>query len=410
MNSAAEHRPFWRSPTAILLAGSFCVLMAFGLRASFGLFLNPMNLELEWGVATFSFAIALQNILWGAFQPFASAAAEKWGTGRVIVFGGLLYACGLYLMAAPSDPFMFHMSAGVMVGMAQSACALAVVLGAVGRAMPAEKRSWGLGIVTAAGAAGQFTVVPVGQVFISSFGWSTAYLLMALLAMVIVLCAVPLKGRADALPASGQQDGSLSLTEALREASVHRGYWLLTLGFFVCGFHVAFVGFHLPKYLTDAGLPAETGAWSLALIGIFNVIGSYYAGVLGDKRRKKYLLSYLYLARSVVILVFILTPVSTLSVILFSSALGVLWLSTVPLTSGLVAQIFGTRYMGTLFSIVFFSHQIGSFLGVWLGGYLYDMSGTYMPVWWAGGALGVIAAALHWPINDRQVVRLAPAE
>jgi len=410
MSAAAEHRPFWRSPTAILWAGSLAVLMAFGVRASFGLFQKPMIADLGWGRETFAFAMALQNILWGAFQPFAAAAAEKWGTARIVVLGGILYASGLYLMAISMDPMTFHLGAGVLIGMAQSACALAVVLGAVGRAMPDHKRTKGLGIVMAAGAAGQFTVVPVGHVLIAGFDWSTAYLLMIVFAMIIVVCAFPLTGKADAPKKAVEPTDNMTLSETLREAGTHRGYWLLTIGFFVCGFHVAFVGIHLPAYLTDLGMPAATGAWSLMLIGIFNVFGSFYAGVLGDKWRKKNLLSYLYLARSAVILAFILTPISTVSVVLFSSALGILWLSTVPLTSGLVAQIFGTQYMGTLFSIVFFSHQIGSFLGIWLGGYLFDAFGTYMPVWWAGVALGVIAATLHWPINERQVVRLAPAE
>jgi len=402
----------WRRPMIILIAGSLCVLVAMGLRASLGLFLTPMTLDLGWTRETFAVALAIQNLLWGAFQPFASAAAERWGTGRIIALGGVLYASGLYVMSVSIDPLAFQFSAGLMIGMAQSGCALAVVLSAVSRVMPPEKRSWGLGVVTSVGAAGQFSVVPLGQFFLGQYGWSTSYLLLATLAIIILVCAIPLQGRAAAPGSSNgtaNADAS-SLTSALREAAKHRGYWLLTLGFFVCGFHVAFVAVHLPAYLTDMGMAPTAGAWSLSLIGLFNVIGAYVAGTLGDKFRKKNLLSYLYLSRSVVILIFILMPVTKVSVVIFSVFLGLLWLSTVPLTSGLVAQIFGTRYMGTLFGIVFFSHQIGSFSGIWLGGYLYDVFGTYMPVWWAGVALGIASAVIHWPINDETVLRAAPAE
>jgi len=402
----------WRTPLIILIAGALCALIAFGLRASLGLFQIPMVTDLAWERESFALALAIQNLMWGAFQPFASAAAERWGTGRIIALGGLLYASGLYFMSVSVDPLAFHLSAGLMVGMAQSGCALAVVLGAVGRAMPAHRRSWGLGIVTAAGAAGQFTVVPIGQMFLGAYGWSTSYTLLALFAIIILACAIPLQGKVE----SGNRNKSeptrdaTSLRAALGEAMQHKGYWLLTLGFFVCGFHVAFIGVHLPAYLTDLGMPDETGAWSLSLIGLFNVLGAYMAGHLGDKYRKKHMLSYLYFTRSVVILIFILAPISTVSVVLFSMAMGILWLSTVPLTSGLVAQMFGIRYMGTLFAIVFFSHQVGSFLGIWLGGYLYDSFGTYMPVWWAGVGLGIAAAILHWPINDSAVLRTQPAE
>jgi len=295
----------------------------------------------------------------------------------------------------------------LMIGAAQSGCALAVVLAAVGRAMPPKKRSLGLGCVTSVGAAGQFTIVPLGQVFLVNFGWSQSYLLLAAVSLFILVGAFLIRDRKKPsanMRAVVTNNPVFGMVETLRLASRHRGYWLLTAGFFVCGFHVAFIAIHLPAYLTDLGMPPGTGAWSLSLIGLFNVIGAFSAGVLGGKRSKKYLLSGLYTLRSVTILVFILIPVSTASVMVFSIAMGILWLSTVPLTSGLVAQIFGIRYMGTLFAIVFFSHQIGSFLGVWLGGVLYDAYGTYMPVWWLGVALGLISALLHLPINDQTAV------
>ena len=391
-------------PIAILAAGSVCVLLGVGLRASLGLYLKPMSVDLGWGREVFALAMALQNLLWGAFQPFASAMADKWGTGRVVALGGLLYAGGLYLMGVSADPLAFHFSAGLLIGMAQSGCALAVVLGAVGKAMPEEKRSLGLGIVTACGAAGQFTVVPVGQVFLNQYGWSTSYFLLAALAMSILVCAVFLRGKPDAAKAAPKDAAAdLGMGEMLGLASRHRGYWLLTAGFLVCGFHVAFIGVHMPAFLSDQGLPAEAGAWSLALIGLFNGFGSFAAGVMGGRWSKKYLLSALYTLRSLTILIFILMPVTMTSVMVFSAAMGILWLSTVPLTSGLVAQMFGTRYMGTLFGIVFFSHQVGSFLGVWLGGKFFDLYGTYDPIWWAGIALGLISALLHWPINEKTV-------
>jgi len=394
----------WRTPMVVLLAGALVVLVVFGLRASFALFLKPMSLDLGWGREVFALAMATQNLMWGVAQPFASAIAEKWGAGRVIAGGGILYGIGIYTMAHATDPLTLNLTGGVLIGMAQAGGGLAVVLGAVGRVLPAERRTFGLGLVTAAGAAGQFTILPCGQAWMTAGSeWLPALLILATGSIIIVLCGFPLAGRPDIRGAAKTVvENDPGLSGALREASKHRGYWLLTLGFFVCGFHVAFVGVHLPAHLTDLGMSEEWGAWSLALIGIFNVIGSFTAGFLGDRFRKKNLLTILYFTRSVVILIFIMVPVSPVSVILFSASLGLLWLSTVPLTSGLVAQMFGPRYMGTLFGIVFLNHQIGSFLGVWLGGYFFDTTGSYMPVWWAGVALGVIAALVHFPIKDKE--------
>ncbi|MCP5367255.1 MAG: MFS transporter [Hyphomicrobiales bacterium] len=408
---APPPRSTWRTPMVILAAGSMVLLLVFGLRASLGLYLKPMSVDLGWGRETFAFALAMQNLLWGAFQPFSAAIAEKWGAGRVIAAGGLLYAGGLWMMSTTADPLSFQISAGLLLGMAQAGGGTSIVLGAVGRAMPAERRSWAMGLITAAGAAGQFTVVPLGQAFLNAYGWPTAFVLLAVLALAMVLCAPALKGRSEAHgPHLTAGEAAFGLVDQLKEASRHRGFWLLTAGFFVCGFHVAFIAVHMPAYITDLGLPAGLGAWSLSLIGLFNVIGSYGAGVLGGKGRKKHLLSYLYLLRAVAIALFLFIPASTTTVLAFSVAMGLLWLSTVPLTSGLVAQIFGVRYMGTLFGIVFFSHQIGSFLGVWLGGKLYDTTGSYDGIWWAGIALGIAAAIVHWPIDDKQVDRLAEAE
>ena len=395
----------WRTPMVVLAAGAIVVLLVFGLRASFGLFLKPMSADLGWGREVFAFAMAVQNLMWGATQPFASAIAEKWGAGRVVAFGGILYGAGLVMMAYATDPLTLNLTAGVMIGMAQAGGGLAVVLGAVARALPANRRTFGLGVVTAAGATGQFSVVPGAQALMTAgIDWLPALLILATSAVVIVACGIPLAGKPNMQSAAENAvRRDLGLTAALREASGHRGYWLLTLGFFVCGFHLAFISIHLPAYLTDMGMAAEWGAWSLALIGAFNVVGSFGAGMLGDRYRKKSLLSGLYVLRSLSLLYFILAPVSEVSVMVFSSALGLLWLSTIPLTSGLVAHMFGPRYMGTLFGVVFFSHQVGSFMGVWMGGYFYDTTGSYLPVWWAGVALGIIAALLHWPIREEPV-------
>lgn len=408
MNAIAKP---YRLPVLILAAGAISVLMGMGLRASLGLYLKPMSLDLGWGRETFALAMAMQNLLWGAFQPFAAGIAEKWGTGRVVAFGGVLYAVGLYMMAEVSDPLVFQLSAGLLLGMAQSGCALAVVLGAVGRILPEERRGFGLGLITACGAAGQFTVVPIGQVFLNQYGWSTSYMLLALSALVIVVCGFFLSGERAAGAAERERTATpeQSLSATLRLAAGERSYWLLTAGFFVCGFHVAFIGVHMPAFLSDAGLPPEAGAWSLALIGVFNVLGSFGSGMLGNRFSKKYLLSGLYTLRAVTIIAFISFPITITTVVLFSIAMGILWLSTVPLTSGLVAVMFGTRYMGTLFSVVFFSHQVGSFLGVWMGGYLYDTTGSYMPVWWAGIIIGLLSAVLHLPISERTVPQTANA-
>ena len=401
MNTPAGKVSF---PTVIVVAGCVAVLLGMGIRGSQGLYLKPMSVDLGWGREIFAFAMALQNLLWGAFQPFAAAMTEKWGTGRVVAGGGVLYAIGLYIMSISTDPLTFNFSAGLLLGMAQSGCALGAILGAVGRALPDSTRTFGLGMVTAAGAAGQFTVVPIGQAFLSHYGWSTSFVLLGLLSIIIVFAAYFLRGRPPEEKTEAPADGSapaLGMGGMLSLASKDTSFWFLTSGFFVCGFHVAFITVHMPAYLDDKGLPTELGAYSLMLIGLFNVLGSFIAGYMGGRFSKKYLLSMLYTLRAITIAIFIMVPISTPSVLVFSVAMGLLWLSTVPLTSGLVAVIYGTRYMGTLFGIVFFSHQVGSFLGVWLGGYFYDTTGSYDPIWWAGIVLGFAAALLHWPIREQ---------
>ena len=395
--------PGWRTPLVILIAGCLLAVLSFGIRASFGLFLSPMSDEFGWGREVFAIAIAVQNLLWGLCQPVAGAVADRYGSGRVLATGALVYAAGLFLMSGASTPGVLMLSTGVLVGVGVSGASFAIVLAAFARLVPEDKRSWALGLGTAAGSAGQFFVVPLGQGFISAYGWSTALTLLGFMALIMVPLSPALTGRSER-GAAFQSAGS-----ALKEAFKHPSYILLTLGFFVCGFHVAFIQVHLPPYITDMGLDAGLAAWALALVGAANIVGALTSGMLGARFSKKYLLSGLYFARAVVIALFVLLPISPASVLIFSAAMGLLWLSTVPLTSGLVAQFFGTRHMAMLFGVVFFSHQIGSFLGVWLGGYVFDLTGSYDIVWWGSVALGLAAAAVHWPIREAPVARLAGA-
>ena len=397
----------WRSiPALVIAGGALITLIAIGVRSSFGLFLQPVSHDLGFGRGVFAFSIALQNLIWGAAQPFAGAIADRYGTGRVVAVGAFLYGLGLLIMARSSDALTLTIGAGFFVGVGLAATGFPVIFAAVSRAVPDKHRSLVLGLTTAAGSVGQFLLVPVGQLFLASYGWPLAFVLLGLVSFVIAPLAAMVAGKPK-LPVVGLP--THTMRAALGEAARHPGYRLLNAGFFVCGFHVAFIATHLPAYLGDIGLPVGTGAWALALIGLFNIVGSFSAGVLGGRLSKKYLLTTIYAARAVVITLFVIAPVSELTVLLFAASIGLLWLSTVPLTSGLVAQIFGPRYMATLFGVVFFSHQFGSFLGIWLGGIVFDLTGTYNTVWWASVVLGVVSALLHWPIDDRPMIRPAPA-
>ena len=405
--SFISERVAWRTPLVVLLCGTVVLLLSYGIRTSFGIYLQPMSADLGWGREVFALAIAVQNLMWGAAQPIAGAIADRYGAGRVIAVSGALYVVGLYLASQVTTPAEFTFSAGILIGIGLSGTAFPVVMAVVARSVSAKRRSLYLGIGAAGGSSGQVLVIPLGGIFLDGYGWSVALLMMAVLAMVMVPLAVALAGRAD--PADNAE-APQGFGDALREAASHRGYLYLNAGFFVCGFHVIFIATHLPAFIIDAGGGTALGATALVLIGFGNILGSYLSGLLGGHFSKKYLLSGLYFARSVVIAVFVLTPVTDVTIMVFSFSIGVLWLSTVPLTSGLVAQIFGVRYMATLFGVVFFTHQIGSFLGAWLGGYVYDKTGSYDIVWWVAVALGVAAALLHWPINERPVARLATAD
>lgn len=400
--SVRQSRKMW----VLVAIGGLIALLGLGIRANFGLFLAPMSAELGWGREVFALAIAIQNLMWGLGQPLAGMVADRFGTARVLALGGLLYGLGVYGMAQASSPSALYMTGGLLVGLGMSAASFSLVLAALGRMVPERHRTLAFGITTAAGSMGQFLLVPLGQKFMEAYGWSTALIFLAVIVALIIPLSTAMRGRAEEAAGAMKQ----SMGEALREAGQHSGYLYLTAGFFVCGFHVAFIATHLPAYITDRGLSAEIGAWSLATVGLFNVFGAIMAGVLGNHFQKKNRLSLIYLSRAVIIALFVLLPISPTTVLLFSAAIGLTWLSTVPLTGGIVAQVFGPRYMATLFGFVFLSHQFGSFLGVWLGGYLFDHTGSYDIVWWLGVALGLFAALVHLPINERPAARLAADE
>ena len=391
--SDSAKRIFW----TVVIAAALVSSLGMGIRQNFGLFLPPMTEDLGIGREAFAFAMALQNIIWGVFTPLTGMLADKYGSGRMIALGGVVYAGGLYVMSGATDVTDLNIGAGLFIGFGQSAAGSAVVLAAVARRVPAAKRSLALGIASAGGSFGQFYMAPVSLGLIESIGWSTALLYIAGLALIMVALAAALTGDSTD---TREGDPAQTLGAAVREATGHKGYWYLTAGFFVCGFQISFIAVHFPAFLLDAGFSAATGATAIALIGFFNIFGTYACGVLGGRYSKKYLLSSLYFLRAVLIAVFFMLPVTELTVLVFASAMGVLWLGTVPLTSGLVAQIFGVRYMATLFGIVFFSHQLGSFIGVWWGGWSFDTTGSYDQVWIASIALGLLAALLHLPIAE----------
>ena len=381
------------------------ILISMGTRQTFGLYLQPITDELDIGRELFSLAIAIQSIIGGL--PFAGMLSDRYGSRWVAIGGGLLFAVSMYLMSITTHWTGLMLGFGLLSGLSLSCVSYVVVLGAVVQVVPPERRSRTFGFITAAGSVGMFIVVPVAQRILNTFGWRTTLAILAGFAGLIALLAVGYPTRKQPVAGGESTDKpSDSLTQVLVQASRHSGYWLLTIGFFVCGFHVSFVASHLPAYLTDNGLSGTAGATALSLVGLFNLFGSTLFGYLGDHYRKKYLLSGLYLGRSFVISLFLLFPLTETTALIFGAAIGFLWLATVPLTSGTVAQIFGPRYLSTLYGIVFFSHQIGSFLGVWLGGRIYDATGMYTPVWVIAIILGVLACIVHLPIVDRPVYPL----
>lgn len=390
----------------ILAIGSVVAMVGFGVRASFGLFLSPMTEAHGWNRELFSLALALQNLCWGIAMPFAGALADRFGAPKVLVFGALLFAAGVVGMAVVQTGIYFILFAGLITGMGIAFTSFSLVMAAMAKLVGPERRSFALGLGTAAGSLGMVVFSPLGQTFITLYGWHTALYLLAgcLLAMIPLMFFLPSGTKAVGEPAFDQ-----TLTEALHEAMKHRGYILLSAGFFVCGFHVAFISVHFPAYIRDLGMDGSVAAIALALIGFCNIIGSFSAGLFGQRFSKKIGLSSIYFTRAIVITCLLVAPKTELTIYAFAVCMGLLWLATVPLTTGIVAQIFGARYLATLFGIVFLSHQLGSFLGIWLGGYLYDTIGSYDPVWWAGVAFGLLAAFMHLPINERPLARLAGA-
>jgi MFS family permease len=404
MSSSAPALPARLSMTQVLVCGALIVTLSMGIRHGFGLWLQPVTMDRGWTRETFAFAIAVQNLSWGLAGPLAGMVADRYGAYRVLLVGALMYALGLVLMALSTSGLAFMGAAGVLVGMAQAGCTYAVVYGVIGRNVDESKRSWAMGVTAAAGSFGQFLMVPVESWLISNTGWQNALLWLGGAALLMLPLARGLKEAPFATHSGPQQ----SVGEALHEAFGNRSFQLLTLGYFVCGFQVVFIGVHLPSYLKDHGLAPGVATTALALVGLFNVFGTYTAGWLGQRMPKRFILSGIYGLRAVVITAFLLAPLTPMSVYVFAATMGFLWLSTVPPTNAMVAQIFGVKYMSMLGGFVFLSHQVGSFMGAWLGGKLYGATGSYDVVWWIAVALGVAAALINLPVREAPLQR-APA-
>lgn len=390
-----------------IIAGSIITMISLGVRATMGLFLTPISDALDSPRAVFAFAVAIQNIIWGLGQPVAGGLADRYGAGRVLIGGAVIYSGGMYLMANSTSAVGLYLSGGLIVGLGLAAASFSVVLAAVGRIAPEEKRSMALGIVTAMGSVGHFLLVPQAQSWISNLGWKTTAIVLGIIALSMAVFVRPVRGSAVAVGGIAPEE-QVPLRNDIARAGRSRNYLMLNAAFFVCGFHVTFIAVHLPAYAVDIGITGAVAATALSLIGLFNIAGSFTAGALGQKYSKTRLLSIIYLLRAIVIAGFVLIPATSTSTIGFGVAMGFLWLSTVPLTSAIVAQQFGTQHSGTLFGIVFMSHQVGAFIGAWMGGYVVDSSGSYNAAWWTAVALGVFAAVVHLRINDGPVPPLAP--
>jgi len=391
-------------PVIAITCACVIALLAFGPRSAMGFFQLPILQDTGWDRATFGMAMALQNLFWGMGQPFFGVVADKFGTWRVLALGAMLYASGLIVMALAPSPVWLHIGGGVLVGLGVAACSFGVVLASIARLVSAEKRSLAFGLGTASGSAGMFAFAPISQGLIDSLGWSDSLIALGIFMLIIPLLAIPLRGNSSTSRIA-VAEFEQTAREALGEAFASKGYLLLTSGFFVCGFQVAFITAHFPAYLSDLGIASRWAVVAISLIGFFNIIGSLASGVIGQRYPKPILLAMIYIARSIAFTAFLLIPQTPTTVVVFSIVIGILWLSTVAPTNALVAIMFGTRYLGMLGGIVFFSHQVGSFLGVWMGGILYEASGSYDMVWWLGVALGIFAAIVHWPIREEAVQR-----
>ena len=393
----------WRTPFVILLCGTTVMLIAFGVRMTYGLWINPASTGLGWGLESLSFAMAAQALIWGFATPVMGAIADRYGTGRVIAFCGITFALGFLVMANATTRIEAFLGIGVLTGIAMGGLTAPIILTAISKVVPDErKRGLYAGIASAGGSSGQVVLVPVVDAVLTATDWMTTLLILAAVTAAIVPFAYTMVSRREHLATAG---GQQSLGEALREAFRHPGYLLLTAGYFVCGFQTLFIVTHFPPMLETYDVSPEMGAWSIALIGLFNIVGCVVLGAAGGRWRKKNLLAWIYISRALAMSAFILLPVTDASIVVFSAVMGILWLGVVPLTGGVVAQIFGVRYMATLFGCAFVSHQIGGFIGIWAGGWLFDLYGDFLVIWWASVALGVVAAAFNLPIDDRPVER-----
>jgi len=399
---------FWRAPAFIVMCGCLIAIMSFGPRSSLGFFLTPLSQANGWGRDVFALALALQNLLWGIGQPFAGAVADRFGTVRVLSIGAVLYGLGLGLMAYSTTPFELQVSAGFLVGFGMAGCSFNIVLAAFGKLVPESWRSMAFGAGTAAGSFGQFLFSPMAVALMAAFGWQNALVIFAVSVLVVLPLSLALATpRAESVSVVPGTAGPQSLRNALREAFSHRSYVLLVLGFFTCGFQLQFITVHMPAYLADRGLPAEVGGWTIAVIGLFNIVGSLFSGYLGGHMPKRYLLSIIYFLRALAVFVFILFPVTPFSALAFGASMGLLWLSTVPPTNGLIALMFGTRWLAMLAGFAFFSHQVGGFLGVLLGGIVFERTGSYDAVWYLSILFGLLSAVINLPIVEKPVVRAA---
>jgi MFS family permease len=405
LRSAQSMTAGWRTPAVVIVCGCLIAAVAFGPRSALGFFLTPLSSANHWGRDVFAFALAAQNLLWGMAQPVAGAIADRFGAIRVLCAGAILYAVGLVLMAHSTNAAMLDLSAGVLIGFGLSGTTFPIVLAAFGKILPAEWRSTAFGLGTAAGSFGQFLFSPLAVFLMDLLGWQNALVAFGVVILVVLPASLAL---ASPLSSAASLVASQSLREALGEALGHRSYVLLMLGFFTCGFQLAFITVHLPAYLADRGLSSDVGGWTLAAIGLFNIIGALSAGWLSERMPKRYLLSLLYFGRAAAIFAFIMFPVTAFSCIVFGAVMGLMWLSTVPPTNGIIVVMFGTRWLAMLSGVTFFSHQVGGFLGVWLGGIVFERTGSYDPVWWLAILFGVLSALINLPIVEKPVARMAP--
>ena len=399
----------WRTPIVIVLCGCLISLISFGPRSTFGFFLTPMTTANGWGRDAFALALAIEMLLWGAAQPFAGALADRFGAVQVLMGGAVLYVAGIVWMAYATTLLEFHLSAGVMIGLGLGGCSFALVLGAFAKLLPDEWRTLAFGMGTAAGSFGQFLFSPLAIVLIDQFGWHNTLLIFGAVLLTMLPMSLALAAPRRAPGAAPYMSPGQSVTQALAEALGHRSYVLLILGYFTCGFQLFFITVHLPAYLIDRGLPASIGGWTIAVIGLLNIVGSIASGYIANSMPKRYLLSAIYFGRSLAIFAFILLPPSPAATLIFGGVIGLLWLSTIPPTSALVAIMFGNRWLTMLLGLAFFSHQVGGFLGVWLGGVLFEASGSYDVIWWGTIILGIASAVINLPIVEKPVPRPAPA-